>query len=164
MEAPDKHNEYMDFEEAARMMVQSEIVNIISWNDYLVTGDIEEIKKIVRSHGIINIGVDDIISTLSTTNTNYVTSGIGIGPDRILTALNHAIDQLPVELQDIQKMIVNVWTSEFKPVVMSEIKAMVKRLGYTLPVINLIWGVAVDPDMKEDIKITLIAVNKHKLC
>lgn len=164
MEAPDKHNEYMDFEEAARMMVQSDIDNIISWNDYLVTGDIEEIKKIVRSHGIINIGVDDIISTLSTTNTNYVTSGIGIGPDRILTALNHAIDQLPVELQDIQKMIVNVWTSEFKPVVMSEIKAMVKRLGYTLPVINLIWGVAVDPDMKEDIKITLIAVNKHKLC
>ena len=69
-----------------------------------------------------------------------------------------------MELQDIEKMIVNVLTSEFKPVVMSEIKAMVKRLGYTLPVINLIWGVAVDPDMNDDIKITLIAASKHKLC
>ncbi len=164
MEALDKHNEYMDFEEAARMIVPPDIDNIINWNNYHVSGDIDEIKKIVRAHGIINIGVEDIISTLSTTNTNYVTSGIGTGPNRILTALNHAIDQLPVELQDIEKMIVNVLTSEFKPVVMSEIKAMVKRLGYTLPVINLIWGVAVDPDMNDDIKITLIAASKHKLC
>ena len=70
-----------------------------------------------------------------------------------------------MELQDIEKMIVNVWTSEFKPVVMSEIKAMVKRLEYTLPEeINFIWGVAIDSDINEDIKITLIAVNRHKLC
>ena len=147
------------------MIVPSAIDNIINWNNYHILGDIEEIKNIVHTHGIINIDIGDIIPTLSTTNANYVTSGIGVGPNRILTALNHAIDQLPVELQDIEKMIVNVWTSEFKPVVMSEIKAMVKRLEYTLPEeINLIWGVAIDSDINEDIKITLIAVNRHKLC
>ena len=89
METPDKHNEYMDFEESA-----SYIDNIINWNNYHILGDIEEIKNIILANGIINIDIGDIIYTLSTTNANYVTSGIGIGPNKILTALNQAIDQL----------------------------------------------------------------------
>lgn len=132
--------------------------------EYDIHGDIDEIRCIARSHGRINIGVDDIISTLSTTSANYVTTGIGIGPDRILTALNHAINQLPVELQHIEKMIVNVWTGECKPVAMSEIELMIKHLEEISPEINLIWGVAVDPDIDNEAKITLIAANKHKLC
>lgn len=75
MEASDKHNEYPDFEVATRRIAQSDIDNRINWDDYFIIGDIEEIKKIACVHGIINIGVDNIISTLSTTNTNYVTSG-----------------------------------------------------------------------------------------
>lgn len=165
VDTPTNDWERNTFLEVPKMIVPSDIDNIINWNNYHILGDIEEIKNIVHTHGIINIDIGDIIPTLSTTNANYVTSGIGVGPNRILTALNHAIDQLPVELQDIEKMIVNVWTSEFKPVVMSEIKAMVKRLEYTLPEeINLIWGVAIDSDINEDIKITLIAVNRYKVC
>lgn len=165
VDTPTNDWERNTFLEVPKMIVPSDIDNIINWNNYHILGDIEEIKNIVHTHGIINIDIGDIIPTLSTTNANYVTSGIGVGPNRILTALNHAIDQLPVELQDIEKMIVNVWTSEFKPVVMSEIKVMVKRLEYTLPEeINFIWGVAIDSDINEDIKITLIAVNRHKLC
>lgn len=164
MEAPDKHNEYMDFEEAARMIDPSDIDNIINWNAYYISGDIEEIKKIVRAHCIINIGVEDIISTLSTTNTNYITSGESSGEDRVLMALNHAVHKLPMELQNIEKVIVNVWVSECHQILMSEIKGMVKYFGYKFPKIDLIWGVAVDSDINEDIKITLIAVNRHKLC
>lgn len=164
MEASDKHNEYPDFEVAARRIAQSDIDNRINWDDYFIIGDIEEIKKIARVHGIINIGVDNIISTLSTTNTNYVTSGQGMGADRVVSALNQAIDRLPVELQDIEKVIVNVWISECRQILMSEIKGMVKYFGYKFPEIDLICGIAVDSDINEDIKITLIAVNKHKLC
>lgn len=164
MEAPDKHNEYIDFEKAARMVVLSDIENIINWNDYHVSGDIEEIKKIVRAHGIINISAEDIVYTLSTANTNYVTSGEGMGVDRIILTLNRAIDRLPVKMNDIEKVIVNVWVSECHQILMSEIKGMVKYFGYKFPEIDLIWGVAVDSDINEDIKITLIAVNRHKLC
>ena len=164
MKVPDKPNEYMDFEEAARMIVSSDIDDIIAWNDYFVIGDIEEIKKIVRAHGIINIGVEDIICTLSTTNTNYVTSGEGMGANRVVTALNHAINRLPVKLQDIEKVIVYVWISECSPILMSEIRGMIKFFGYNFPGIDLIWDVAMDPDIDEDIKKTLIAINKHKLC
>lgn len=164
MEALDKHKEYMDFEEAARMIVPSDIDNIINWNNYHVSGDIDEIKKIVRAHGIINIGVEDIISTLSTTNTNYITSGESSGEDRVIMALNHAVHKLPVELQNIEKVIVHVWVSECRQILMSEIKGIVKYFGYKFPEIDLIWGVAVDSDINEDIKITLIAVNRHKLC
>ena len=54
----DKNNEYRDmlFEEAAMMIVSSDIDNIIRWNDYYISGDIDEIIKIVRIPGIINIG------------------------------------------------------------------------------------------------------------
>lgn len=164
MEAPNNHNEYIDFEEATRMIVPSDIDNIINWNSYYISGDIEEIKKIVRAHGIINIGVEDIVSTLSITNTNYVTSGEGMGLDRMVMALNRAINRLPVKLQDIGKVIVNMWISECHPILMSEIEGMVKYFGYKFPEIDLIWGVTVNADINEDIKITLIAVNKHKLC
>lgn len=152
------------FEQITKMIVLSDIDNIINWNDYHIAGDIEEIKKIVRAHGIINIGVEDIVSTLSTTNTNYVTSGTGMGEDRVMMALNRAVHRLPVKLQDIEKVIVHVWISEQYPILMSEIKGMVKCFGYKIPEIDLIWGVAVDSDINEDIKITLIAVNRHKLC
>lgn len=148
--------------EINKVIASADIDNRINWHDYHIYGDIDEIRSIARSYGVINIGVDDIISTLSTTSTNYVTTGNGTGDGRIIVALNKAINKLPVKLQDIERMIVNIWASECKPVVMSEIKAMLERLRYTLPEINLIWGVAVDPDMNEDIKITLIAVTKHK--
>jgi len=164
MTATDKHDEYMDFDVAARMIVSSDIDYIISWYDYFIRGDFDEIKKIVRADGIINIGVEDIISTLSTTNTNYVTSGSGFGMYRIDMALNRAINRLPVKLQDIQKVIINVWISDCRHILMSEIKEMGKCLECNFPQRDLIWGIAVDPDIKEDIKITLIAVNKHKLC
>ena len=152
------------FEQIGKMNVSSDIDNIINWNAYYISGDIEEIKKIVRAHGIINIGVEDIISTLSTTNTNYITSGESSGEDRVIMALNHAVHKLPVELLNIEKVIVNVWVSECHQILMSEIKGMVKYFGYKFPEIVLIWGVAVDSDINEDIKITLIAVNRHKLC
>lgn len=164
METPDKHNKSMDFERAARMIVSSDIDNIINWNAYYISGDIEEIKKIVRAYGIINIGVEDIVSTLSTTNTNYITSGESSGEDRVIMALNHAVHKLPVELQNIEKVIVNVWVSECHQILMPEIKGMVKYFGYKFPEIDLIWGVAVDSDINEDIKITLITVTRHKLC
>lgn len=152
------------FEQISKMNVSSDIDNIINWNDYHISGDIEEIKKIVRAHGIINIGVEDIVCTLSTANTIYVTSGEGMGVDRIILALNRAIGRLPVKMNDIEKVIVNVLISECHPILMSEIKGMVKYFGYKFTGIDLIWGVAVDSDINEDIKITLIAVNKHKLC
>lgn len=152
------------FEQIGKMNVSSDIDNIINWNAYYISGDIEEIKKIARAHGIINISVEDIICTLSTTNANYVTSGECMGVDRIILALDRAIGRLPVKMNDIEKVIVNVWVSECHPILMSKIKGMVKFFGYKFPRIDLIWGVAVDSDINEDIKITLIAVNKHKLC
>ena len=79
-------------------------------------------------------------------------------------ALNHAVHKLPVELQNIEKVIVNVWVSECHQILMPEIKGMVKYFGYKFPEIDLIWGVAVDSDINEDIKITLITVTRHKLC
>ena len=162
-----ENNESRDmlFEEAAMMIVSSDIDNIINWNDYYISGDIDEIKKIARIPGIINIGVDDIISTLSTTNTNYVASGKGSGPKRIIIALKHAIDKLPVKLQDIEKMIVNIWTNRCSSIKIQEMKALVEHQGDIMPEINLIWGVAIDPDIKKDeVKVTLLAVNKYKVC
>lgn len=163
----DKNNESRDmlFEEVAVKIVSSDIDNIINWKDYYISGDIDEIKKIARIPGIINIGVDDIISTLSTTNTNYVVSGKGTGPKKMLIALNNAVAKLPVKLQDIEKMIVNIWTKRCRPVEMQEIKTLVEHLGDTMSELSLIWGVAVDPNINDaDIKITLVAVNKNRLC
>lgn len=83
----------------------------------------------------------------------------------MLIALNNAVDKLPVKLKDIEKMIINIWTNRSRPVEMQEIKALVEHLDDAMPELSLIWGVAVDPNINDaDIKITLVAVNKHRLC
>lgn len=147
-------------------VIMGDIDNKIDWNDYYISGDIEEIRRITRAFGSFDIGVDDIICTLSTTNTNYVTTGKGIGSKRVLMALKQAIDKLPVSLHDIDRMIVNVWTGKgnCRPIRMPEMGAMQDYLLDILPELALFWGVAVDPTLNEDIKVTLIAVNKYNLC
>lgn len=81
-------------------------------------------------------------------------------------ALKQAIDKLPVSLHDIDRMIVNVWTGKgnCRPIRMPEMGAMQDYLLDILPELALFWGVAVDPTLNEDIKVTLIAVNKYNLC
>ena len=75
------------------------------------------------------------------------------------------VDKLPVKLQDIEKMIINIWTNRSRPVEMQEIKALVEHLDDAMPELSLIWGVAVDSNINDaDMKITLVAVNKYKLC
>lgn len=163
MKATDQHNENRGpaIEDIARVIAARDIDSIICWKDYHISGDIEEIKKVVRVLGRINIDIGDIIYTLSTTNANYVTTGNGAGPQRVLIALKQAIDRLPVDLHDIEKMIVNVWTVD-SHVTMTEIATMQDYLLDILPELDLFWGVADGPTLNyDDVKITLIAVNKH---
>lgn len=165
MKSTDEHNE--NRAPAIEDIAASDIDNRICWNDYNISGDIEEIKKILRVIGRMNIGIGDIIYTLSTTNANYVTTGKGTGPNRLLIALKEAIDKLPVKLEDIDRPIVNVWTGKgnSRPVKITEIvAAMHTQLLDIIPQLDLFWGVADDPALNDDVKVTLIAVNRHKLC
>ncbi len=136
--------------------------DIVGLENYHICGDVEEIIKVIRIPGVIDIGIDDIISTLSITSTNYVTVAEGIGPNRIPDALTQAIEMLPGEIREISKMIVNIWTNTMFPVKASELVAMNKYIGQRLTGVTLTWGVALDSELNEDgkVKITLIAANK----
>lgn len=153
------------FEEAARAIVSLEATNSIDFDKYPIFGDVEEIKNVIRKYGIVNIGIRDVINTLSVTNSNYITTGKGKGVQRILIALKQAVDRLLVSIDDIDKMIVNVWSGTSQPVDMREIKAMIDWFEEYNPAINLFWGVAWDNGLPDDeIKIILLAVNRHRLC
>ena len=153
------------FEEAARAIVSLEATNNIDFDKYPIFGDVEEIKNVIRTYGIVNIGIRDVINTLSVTNSNYITTGKGKGAQRILIALKQAVDRLPVSIDDIDKMIVNVWSGTRQPVDMREIKAMIDWFEVYNKAINLLWGVAWDNELSDnEIKIILLAVNRHRLC
>lgn len=163
----DHSDELLDplFEEAARAIVSLEATNNIDFDKYPIYGDVEEIKRVVSTYGIVNIGIQEVINTLSVTNSNYITTGKGKGAQRILMALKQAVERLPVAIDDIDKMIVSVWTGISQPVEMQEIKAMIDWLEECCPAINLIWGIAKDKERSlTEIKIALLAVNRHRLC
>lgn len=153
------------FDEVAREIISREANNNIDFDSYPIFGDAEEIKKVIHAFGSVNIGIRDVIDTLSFTNSNYITTGFGSGRMRLLTALKQAIDRLPVSIDDIDKILLNVWTEPSRPIGMPAIKDMVNRLNKRIPAINLMWGIAWNNELSEnEIKVTLLAVNKHRLC
>lgn len=162
-----KHDKYFDsfFNELSRMIILYTSDDIVSSNEFYISGDIEDIIKAVRAHDIINIKIDDKISTLSTTNANNITSDKSIGSQKIISirALNHTHNKLPIKLQDIEKLIVEVWINKYRPIVMSEIKSMFRLIAYTFPKLKLTWTVGVHPNINDNMAIILTAVNKQKM-
>lgn len=152
------------FEEVTRKMESSDATENIDFSNYLIFGDVEEIKRVIRTNGIVNISLRDVIETLSLTHSNYVTTGTGRGTHRTLIALKQATDRLPISSDDIDKMIVNISYGTNSPVGIRDIKVMIDWIKEYNRTINLIWGVACDNGLPEnEIKITLLAVNKNRI-
>ena len=53
------------------------------YEDYKIIGDTGEIDKIIYAHGIINLDLTDVASTLSTEAANYLSVGTAYGDGAI---------------------------------------------------------------------------------
>ncbi|MDE7115586.1 MAG: hypothetical protein K2O56_04075, partial [Muribaculaceae bacterium] len=102
-----------------RAASENELLDILSkgegdaaafpYENYIIIGDSGEIDKIINTGGLINIEVEDITSTLSETSVNYVTTGYAEGTNRFSDAFKNALEKLPVAVDRISNLLINIW-------------------------------------------------------
>ena len=135
--------------------------------EYDIIGDTTEIDKILNASGIINIRIAEITKTLSKDKVNYISVGYGEGDDAISGAIKEAVENLPLGIDEIARLLIHIWIPPGgmgQP--FSEV-AGVTNFIETLPSdLDAFFGIARGelPDVsllkKHKVKVSLIAASK----
>ena len=128
---------------------------------YRIIGDTAEIDDIIKSEGFINLCALDVKSTLSEETANYVSTGVAEGAECILNALKAALDKLPIEIDDVSNMLIQVWFPKNIPHALYMIDATLRFVDrHTKIDTNVFWGFCFDESLKgHQAKATLIAAS-----
>ena len=129
------------------------------YEDYKIIGDITEIEKIYQANGYINIDVGDILNTLSKETVNYVSTGSGDGYEFIGQALDNALTNLPIPVDNISEILFNIWVP--RKISMKDLEPMRAVLNTLSVDIDVFWGITIDDSLDPyHANVSLIAVSK----
>ena len=131
------------------------------YEEYKIIGDTTEIDKIIYACGYINIDVSDVKSILSKETVNYVTTASAEGVDCITKALKEVLEKLPIKIDNISKLLFNIWTSRSMESPLTEMKFFTKFISNLPEDVDVVWGCAFDESLEgQQAKVSLIAASK----
>jgi cell division protein FtsZ len=120
---------------------------------------VQAITDLITKTGLINIDFADVQSTMKGQGDAHMGMGIGKGDNRAKDAADAAIDNPLLEdtgIAGATKLLVNISGPE--SVSMFEIKAIMETINAKADDnVEIINGQTIDPDLGEDIKVTVIA-------
>lgn len=126
--------------------------------DYHIVGNRAEIDRIARSQGFINIGMADIISTLSADSTNYITKGEAEGEDCVVRAMKEAVGKLPAGTEGTSRILFDIRIPKQRDPKNFSLSSFAAYLNELDMNIDVIWGAAFDESLgPEETRVTLIA-------
>ncbi|MBM4338626.1 MAG: cell division protein FtsZ [Deltaproteobacteria bacterium] len=123
------------------------------------------ISDIIVGHGIINLDFADVRSVMSETGMAMMGTGIASGESRAMEAAQKAISSPLLEdisIEGARGLLINITGGE--NLTLSEINeatSLVQKEAHEDA--NIIWGMVIDPSMREDIRITVIATGFGKV-
>jgi cell division protein FtsZ len=129
--------------------------------DYMICESIKAVIRLVIRPGLINVGLDDLMSALRTNRSRCLFgSGIAEGTDRAAKALKNALNSPLLDqgalLKDAQTVLVHLSGGE--DLTLFEIELLMQRLQKFVPEkAHVLFGAAVDPAMGASLSITLIS-------
>ncbi len=129
--------------------------------DQMISESIKAVIRLVIRPGLINVGLDDLMSALRTTRSRCLFgSGIAEGEDRALNALRNALASPLLDqgslLREAQTVLVHLCGGE--NLTLFEIELLMQRLQMFVPEnAHVLFGAAVDPAMGDKISVTLIS-------
>ena len=119
------------------------------------------IAEIITCPGFINVDFEDVRTVMQGSGVAIMGSFIASGPKRARNAVEGALNSPLLNNNDIRgakNILVNITSGETKEVTMDEMNLVNEYVqemaGNTA---DLIYGVAVDPEMGEEISVTVIA-------
>jgi cell division protein FtsZ len=129
--------------------------------DRMISESIKAVIRLVVRPGLINIGLDDLMSALRTTRSRCLFgSGLADGPDRASKALRNALASPLLDqgalLKDAQTVLVHLSGGE--SLTLFEIELLMQGLRKFVPEkAHVLFGAAVDPTMGDSLSVTLIS-------
>lgn len=129
--------------------------------DKMISESIEAVTRLVVRPGLVNVGLDDLMSALRTTRSRCLFgSGRAEGKDRAVRALRNALASPLLDqgslLREAESVLVHVYGGE--GLTLYEIELMMQRLTKHVPEsAHVLFGAAVDSSMGEALSVTLIS-------
>jgi len=129
--------------------------------DHMICESIKAVIRLVIRPGLINVGLDDLMSALRTNRSRCLFgSGIAAGKDRATKALRNALNSPLLDqgtlLKDAQTVLVHLSGGE--DLTLFEIELLMQRLQKFVPEnAHVLFGAAIDPAMGDSLSITLIS-------
>jgi cell division protein FtsZ len=108
----------------------------------------------------VNLDFADVNTTLKDGGVAIMSRGIGKGDDRVNEAIKDALHSPLLNNNDVfsaKKILINIAFGEEHPLMMDEMNAMHEFMSKFGRDIEVIWGAAVEKELDEDVKVTLLA-------
>lgn len=127
--------------------------NTTIWNGHTVYGDAKEIDAVIAADGLISIEKPDVMSLFSDDGAVYVYTAKG-------STLHEAIDKIRNSIctKDVglTKLLIQVWAGKsFK---MSNLTPITELLNNSNSDIELTWGVCMEDNCSNEVKVTILAL------
>lgn len=129
--------------------------------DETLTIATKSIAEIITTEGSINLDFRDVSKILKDGGVAIMSYGIGTGEKRLEKAIENALHSPLLNNNDIynsKKILFNIYQSAEKPVLIEELEGIDKFMEkFEDNDIEVIWGMAKDPNLKDEVKITILA-------
>jgi len=129
--------------------------------DRMIAESVKAVTRLVMRPGLINVGLDDLMSALNTTRSRCLFgSGIAKGENRTQKALENTLSSPLLDegslLADATTVLVHVCGGE--SLTLYEVELLMQGLSKHIPdSAHVLFGAAVDPAMGESLSITLVS-------
>ncbi len=143
---------------------QMSIIDAFAKADDTLCNAAKSIAEIITMHGIINLDFNDVSTVLKDGGVAIMSSGYGSGEGRVTEAINDALNSPLLNNNDIyrsKRILLRIAgpANENGDVLMMEEMNEVHEFMEKIKTedVEVKWGLSVDPDLKDRVKITVLA-------
>ena len=126
--------------------------------DEVLRNGVQAISELITTTGLVNLDFADVKAIMADAGQAWMAIGRGSGPNRAVDAAKAAISSplLDISLEGARGVLLNITGGG--SLTISEVHEAAEVINKAAdPHANIIFGVAHDPSMNEDVRITLIA-------
>ncbi len=136
------------------------MMNAFAKADDTLTIAAKSIAEIITVHGYVNLDFADVYTTLKDGGVAIMSRGVGTGKNRVEDAIRDALHSPLLNNNDVfsaKKILINLSFGEKNPLMMEEMNALHEFMSKFSRDIEVIWGAALEEDLTDEVKITLLA-------
>lgn len=137
-----------------------ELSNAFAKADDVLTNAAKAIAEIITVPGYINTDFADVYSIMKDGNVAIMNTGYASGENRITKAIEDALNSPLLNTNDVSgasKILLSLYCSTTEQIRMEEVEQIHQFMSTVGENVQVIWGASFDDELKDKVKITLIA-------